>query len=200
MVSFFRFSREQTREPSGILNQFTSCVWYFCSWAHRSTISTLRIQLSGVSEADAARTGRSKSIPCNSFCFRFGTLETSRPSSEGAVQREALPVVPTQSMRMSLSFPGHSRSPRPTIWAYRASDWVGLAMITVSTLGISVPSVNTITFTRQGISPSVNRRMISSRFLVCPVTATAPGIFDAISSACSTFTAKISVAPWACSR
>ena len=70
-------------------------------------------------------------------------------------------------------------------------------MMTVSTRGMSVPSVNTMQLTSTGISPSVKRRMISARFMVFPVTTTAPGIFEAISSAWWTDTAKISVGPFA---
>ena len=99
-------SRDSTIDPSGSLNQFTSWVWYFCSLAHRSTISTFRIQLSGQSEAATAFMGSSNSSPSSSFCLAFGTLARSMPSSDGAVQRDAFPVMPTQSISFSRSLPG----------------------------------------------------------------------------------------------
>ena len=97
-------SSDSTIDPSGSLNQFTSWVWYFCSLAHRSTISTFRIQLSGHSEA--AFMGSSNSSPSSSFCLAFGTLVMSIPSSDGAVQMDARPVMPTQSISVSRSLPG----------------------------------------------------------------------------------------------
>ena len=97
---------DSTIDPSGSLNQFTSCVWYFCSLAHRSTISTFRIQLSGQSDADSAFMGSSNSSPSSSFCLAFGTLVMSMPSSDGAVQMDARPVMPTQSISVSRSLPG----------------------------------------------------------------------------------------------
>ena len=72
--------------------------------------------------------------------------------------------------------------------------------MTVSTRGISVPSVKTMQLTMQGISPAVKALMMAARSLVSPVTTTAPGIRFAISSAWWTLTAKISVAPVASSR
>ena len=166
--------------------------------AHKSTISTFRIQLSGQSVAAIAFIGSSNRSPWSSSCFFLGTLLRSMPKSDGAVHRLAPFVTPTQSIRVSFSFPGYSLSPLPTIWAYRLSDWVGRAMMTVSTRGMSVPSVNTITLTRHGISRFVNLRMISARFSVLPVTTTAPGIRFAISSAWWILTAKTRVAPTAC--
>ena len=177
-----------------------SWVLYFCSWAQRSTISTFLIQLSGQSPAAAIFRGRSNRSPCISLTFRAGILPRSSPNRLGAVQRDAFPVMPTQSIRTSRSLPGYSRRPRPTIWAYRLSDWVGRATMTVSTLGMSVPSVNTMQLTMQGISPAVKASMMAARSLVSPVTTTAPLMRPAISSAWWTLTAKISVAPAACSR
>ena len=60
---------------------------------------------------------------------------------------------------------------------------MGRAIMTVSTRGISVPSVNTMQLTMQGISPAVNRSMMAALSFVSPVTTTAPGIFAAISLA-----------------
>ena len=65
---------------------------------------------------------------------------------------------------------------------------------------MSVPSVNTMQLTMQGISPAVNAWMIDARSFVLAVTTTAPEIRRAISSAWCTDTAKISVAPTAISR
>ena len=110
-----------------------------------------RIQLSGQSAAAIATAGKSNSIPCTSSALRAGTASMSIPSSDGAVHSDDFPDTPTQSIRFNRSFPGYNRSPRPTICAYNASDCVGRAMITVSTRGISVPSVNTIQLIRHDI-------------------------------------------------
>ena len=193
-----RWSRTlHTRLPSGILNQFTLWVRYRCSLAHRSTVVMFLIQLWGQSAARSAFSGSSNSMPSTSCWRARGTSFSSTPTKVGAVHRLALPVTPTQSIKVRHSLPGYSRRPRPTIWVYNPSDWVGRAMMTVSTRGMSVPSVNTMQLTRQGISPAVNRVMIPLRLGVSPVTTSAPGMRLAISWHWATLTAKIRVAPWA---
>ena len=163
-----------------------------------STSFTFRIQLCGVSAAFASISGKANKSSGSSFShgvvFPSGG---SIPSSVGAQHKSRVDDTPTQSMSSSSSLPGDNRKPRPTICVYKASDCVGRAIITVSTSGMSVPSVKTMQFTMHGISRRVKAAIISERFLVSPVTTTAPGMRFAISSQHSTDAAKISVAPFA---